>query len=154
MLGGCASSTAIQSWGEGRLPEGPQIFHIQAEPQAPGAPAAAVSAVRSALLSGGWRETNAQEGWSVEVTYSVRPMTVGAYSDDSARREMWDLPPSIPYFWTRDRDIHLLNLTLARPQDGIHDISVGAAKRAGGAVGPDMLQDLARTAVSRLHGAL
>lgn len=153
LLTGCAGGPAIQGWGDGHLPERPQAYHIKVDPSAPGARADAISAVRNALLSKGWRETNATDSWSVEVTYSVRPMVVGAYSDESARKEMWDLPPSIPYFWTRERDIHVLNLALARPQDGVHDISVGAAKRARRPAEPSILQDLAGAAVSRLSGA-
>lgn len=153
LLSGCAGGAAIQGWGDGHLLQGPRTYRIKVDSPAPAARTEVITAVRNALLSDGWRETNEQDSWSVEVTYSVRPMAVGAYSDQSARREMWELPPSLPYFWTRDRDVHALNLTLARPQDGIHDISVGAAKRAGSAVGQDTLQDLARTAVSRLRGA-
>jgi hypothetical protein len=154
LLDGCATGPAIQGWGDGHLPQGAQTYYINAEAVAPGARAEVISAVRSALLSDGWRETTANDGWIVEVTYAVRPMVVGAYSDESARRQMWDLPPSFPYVWTRDRDVHVLNLTLARPQDGLTDISVGAAKRVGRVVERDTLQDLARTAVSRLHGGL
>jgi hypothetical protein len=153
LLGGCASGTAIQGWGDGHLPERSQAYHIKVDASGPGARADAISAVRNALLSKGWREANEPDSWSVEVTYSVRPMVVGAFSDESARKEMWELPPSIPYFWTRDRDVHVLNLALARPQDGIHDISVGAAKRARRPAEQSILQDLARTAVSRLSGA-
>ncbi len=153
LLVGCASGSAVQAWSDGRLPEGPRAYHIKADALGPGARAEAVSAVRSALSGDGWRETNDRESWGVAVTYSVRPMAVGAYSDESARRETWVLPPSSAHFWSRDRDVHVLNLTLSRPQDGIHDISAGAAKRAGRAARQDILQDLARTAVSRLRGA-
>lgn len=151
LLGGCAGGATTQGWGDGHLPEGPRTYRINVDAQAPDAHIEAISAVRNALLSKGWRETSEQNSWIVEVTYSVRPMDVGAFSDESSRNEAWELNPSLPQWWTRDRDIHVLNLVLARPQDGIDDISVGARKRAGGSVKQGILQDLAMTAVSRLR---
>lgn len=151
LLGGCAGGTAIQGWGDGHLPEGPQTYRIELDTLAPGADSEVISAVRNALLSKGWREANEQGSWTIEVTYSVRPMRVGAFSDESSRKGAWILNPALPQWWTRDREVHVLGLVLARPQDRGGDISVGAARRDSGPVRQDVLQDLARTAVSRLH---
>jgi len=151
LLGGCAGGPAIHGWGNGPLPEGPRTYHIEVDAVAPEVQGEAATAVRNALLSKGWRETDEPGGWTVEVTYSVRPMQVGAFSDESSGKEAWVLNPALPQWWTRNRDIHVLGLVLARPQDGGGDISVGAAKRDGGPVRPDLLEDLARTAVSRLR---
>lgn len=150
LLGGCAGGPAIQEWGDGRLPPGPRTYHIDIDAVEPRGQSQAVAAVRNALRSKGWREMDGQDSWTVEVTYSVRPMQVGAFSDESAEKEAWVLKPALPQWWTRDRDLHVLHLALARPGDG-RDISVGAARRESGPVRPDLLQDLARSAVSRLH---
>lgn len=151
LLGGCAGGAAIQGWGDGRLPEGPHTYHIEFDALAPGAQSEAASAVRNALLSKGWRETDEPGSWSLEVTYSIRPMRVGAFSDESSRNQAWVSNPELPQWWTRDRDVHVLSLVLARPRDEGGDISVGAETRDGGPVREELLQDLAQAAVSRLH---
>lgn len=78
-------------------------------------------AVERLLEARGWRAGDGRSDWRVSTAYSVRPQTVGGFSDASASETAWVAEPVLPQSWDRKLLIHTLVVTLTTPE-GDHGV--------------------------------
>ena len=150
-LGACASVPELKVSGRGHLsPAAPTTF-VSEEADEGGAPATASAAVRRALTEEGWSMDSGNPAWRIEIIYSERPESIGAYAGEGppvAGSSDWSIAPAPRRWWRREARLGVLVVRIVDADSGMEAARIEArAKLSGRPAGTD-LERLAAAAVT------